>query len=222
MHITIIYRIKQKMSELAQDNQELNNQPGLDITALDILYESTDLIPNKIHEIPEIRYGNGEQHAMATCANYKEGIYQSCRAIIMAGKEFFSVIDVHLAGQPEFSVVPILAHHIDGERSEIISILEKGRRVNVGRNYQNWLGTTTSREHFSLALDTNNTIGIIDNKSTNGTKVWTAERDDVFGLKPQDQEHTNDIEDPLVNIDCWSVKSPLAKQKIIDNDLHKQ
>ena len=160
-------------------------------------YESTVVDSNTVFELPE--------GSMSDCGNRSEGVYQDLMAVIKAGDDYFALIDVFAINKsgsgPETITETVIARHRPGQRAELVGVVGQNKEpIVIGRSHQTdmGLGSTVSREHFGVAQDETGKIGILDLGSTNRTEVFKSKKD----TEPQ-----YETEDPLSDIDFWSVKS---------------
>lgn len=108
--------------------------------------------------------------AMVTAENASQGLSQDLCRVIKAGDETFGIIKFNDASghDPRF----IVSRFGNGnERATIVGMLSEESSLNVGRNHQEGLDSTTSREHFSVGLR-DSEIAVVDNGSTNGTELF--------------------------------------------------
>lgn len=168
-------------------------------------YICTELQSKKVHQIDPLIE---ERQEMAACTNEVDGVDQNLRAIIKAGNDYFGVVDFLVIDEPKskkanYIESTAITHHQPGRRAELVCIINKGESpITIGRNINPNLDDTVSREHFKVSQASDGAIGIIDNDSTNGTKVF--EPSDKFGLLSNTDK---DSGNPIQDIDFWSVKS---------------
>jgi len=168
-------------------------------------YEGTRLVFGRNYEI-------SNENPIDSCARPSEGVYQDLRAVISAGKEFFSLIDVFVvdkSGNKRNVKSTVLARHIDGQRAELITAVPRvtQRPLAIGRAHQPGMqfDGTVSGEHFLLYRDDaeDEAVVIADMGSTNGTEIFTS-RKEFSKISKQD--------DPVADKDFWSVESSGIRQ----------
>lgn len=165
----------------------------------------------------ELNRGEGivlapEVQPLSRCGNQKECVYQNLMAVIKAGDEFFSVVDVFsadpVAADQKLSRVKttVITHHVSGSRAEIVGFINEGKGpLEVGRTVENEYADNMSRSHFAVGLSPENgRIGIADD-STNGTEVFISLAEINEPLKDSN---------PAKDIDFWSIKSSQLRASI--------
>lgn len=194
-------------------NQSIES-PSKIAEALKDRYDSEVLKPNTVHRIPEL---GPDGTPMDSCGNSSEGVDQKLRALIKAGDEFFGVVDVDLilrsdsGERPQFVNRTVLTRHIPGERAEIIGFIDNiGKPLVVGRQFQPGLSGKTSRDHFTIGTLSEGNVGVVDDKSSNGTEVFQLTEKSAYN----ESRHT-DVDNPIDDFDFWSVKSSEIKDLII-------
>lgn len=177
------------------------------------IYQKTTLTSSEQGiELPEIIVDEDDNsNEMAGC--YNGDTRQRLRAVIRAGNEIFSIIDVSVLSYDQGTTdteniikSTIISRHIKGERAEPVGILDKNSQVFIGRehlsaNNEN-LSDTLSRTHFAIAKDNEGRIAIADTNSTNHTEVFFQNDNPV---------NYEDPKNPLSRLEFWSIKSAKAR-----------
>lgn len=162
--------------------------------------------PDQVHVVKSPEDG-GDYLSIAY--NQQEGARQYLRAMIKAGEEFFSVIDCSVDNNDGTKTdKSILARHVSGGRAEFAGEIGVNSVIKIGRGPDNDLNKTVSREHFAVAQDEKGQFAIVDLRSTNKTEVFYP-KSDGSGIS-----EIEDKNNPLNNINFWSVKSSELKKSI--------
>jgi hypothetical protein len=203
------------MSPEIKQNQSVKEESiGNLISGLNDRYETTHLVPEVVHEIPT-------SAEMSTCNNQQEGVFQFLRALVKAGEEFFAITDVLVIGEPGKDIIKgtAITQHRINDRANLIGFFDEKRKpITIGRNHQEDLKSTTSREHFTVALAHDGSVGILDLGSKNGTDVYTSIKNDrkKFGIgADSDNPSPSQFPDPAKDIDFWSAKSAVVKEELL-------
>jgi hypothetical protein len=173
------------------------------------IHERTE-VANKIAETLDRKFGETKIEAgvpypvsryneLASCERVDDigRVCQSLRAVIRAGDEFISVVDILLTGSKELTMGLAVTRYKQGGRAELIGYIGEGQEtIEIGRNPQREhnLSPTTSGDHMSITYDPEDqSVAILDRHSTNGTFVYgSKERDGV---------------NPILDKNFWSQKS---------------
>lgn len=175
---------------------------------LEKIYKTTQLQPNTIHTI-STNIENGE---MKACENTDDGrVEQQLLAVVKAGNEFFNIVNVNTFDRSDDPRSPIIVEGIavtkrnpDG-RAELVDFIDKNEKVYFGRSFQGQqLGETVSGKHFAVGVRDDGLVAIADFGSTNGSRLYEK------NPKPSDYQGEN----PVDNIDFWSVKSSEMKKSL--------
>jgi hypothetical protein len=176
---------------------------------------------------------------LATLEEDESDTRQHLEAVIKAGDELFGVVRVGVKYSHEdeegysWSDIDVLTRlgEAKGEPSTVISPVWPNKVVRVGRNHQKSFGSTTSREHFSIAK-AGHDVKIEDLHSSNGTvllrPIGIRERDSLEAVKPKlglaglkkvISGKKPVLANPLDNKEVWSLKPETIKQVVHDYGL---
>jgi len=155
----------------------------------------------------------GLDDTMGICKNKTDGVRQSLRAMLKTGNEFFSIVDI----QGESFNGTVLTRHIANSRAEFAGFLDKNKPLAIGRTDLPTLDKSVSRDHFFIAQGMDGSIGIIDNKSTNGTEIFTPTEENNY-TNDNNLAHEKESKDPVYDFRNWSVKSSSVNDLLINHN----
>lgn len=145
---------------------------------------------------------------MNDCQNSKEGVYQGLRTTIKAGNEFFGIVDVFLKTDNGAMEGTAITRNIPNERAEFVTFIKPSGITEIGRNHNNNLDNSVSRNHLVLSFNDEGGINIMDMGSANGTKLYRHKKPGPKNLL---------IENPTDDINSWSLKSAEIKKTMQDS-----
>jgi hypothetical protein len=141
-------------------------------------------------------------------ASVPEGIFQTPIALVKAGDEVFSVVNVMHKTELDHSIERTILTRLspNGDRAEFVGILGE-KPLAVGREYQRdmHLGDMTSRRHFLISKTHGESITIGDTQSSNGTEV-------IIGRQTMPDNH------PLHDHRIWGMESAKVKEIVTNSE----
>jgi len=177
--------------------EAMKNSPGVEATQLGLDVKYFDI--------------NGKDLAKLHAFNPKEGVAQTLGAVISAGQELFAVVkssarDDYNEDPNNLTTKYVLTHFgKDGQRAQIVGVLEEGYPIKVGLAHQVDMGfdLETSGNHFEIGV-VDGMIAVGDSGSSNGTEVL------VSGLVGAPSEST-----PFDDFNKWAPKSADVKTAVL-------
>lgn len=175
-------------------------------------YKSEMVDPMSALKIPTLER---DDQMMAHCISADEGVDQRLRAVIKAGNEFFCIIDVLAIDQispgvkPTFMEGTAITRHIPGKenRAQLIDFFGDQMPIHIGRDYSPELkySPETSGKHLAAIQSESGSVILLDEHSTNGTEVFTPDKDSP----------NINVVSPVENRNFWSPESALLKASLI-------
>lgn len=170
------------------------------------------------------------------------GVEQGIHGVVKAGDELFGVVKASVkdaSGAPVETFV-LSRFGKEGERAQIVGLLQEGAPLSVGRDHQEGLSDTTSRNHFKIGMFEGKLV-LEDSHSTNGTELITGSQTAAEVAKPQDegrfmrralhkvlrrhkkQQAVVPAVSPLEDFKTWAPKSAEIRELVIPTaEVHAQ
>ncbi len=181
--------------------------------------------------------------AIAGADNHTQKVHSSLHGVIRAGDSFFSVFSTRLdslEAEPQVVISQMRPDATKARRPWVVGVLHKDEPLHLGRDYQDDLSMSTSRDHCTIELKDG--VLTVTDESTNGTELYlqSPESESVnnktvdegrFGMRSlthwlrgrnTEKDVTQSTEDsPLDSIYTWAPPSTDIKASITV-DQHNQ